>query len=182
MRKRNGHPLWIILMTAALSVVALYAYVACKRSLFMPCVQSGWLAAAVIAAVALSWWAFNTDGQRLCRRMRRQLCFSCLLVVLFAIHIDMRVPNGWIGLALTILFIAVIASTIVGAVIIHAATRARDSVRRGADATPDGADLVAVRRWLFVNVPLSYSLLGLAIIHGLFVHSHGTLAFYFLER
>ena len=158
------------------AVLIVCAHVACKRSLYTFCVQSGWLAAALTAAIALTWWKFDANAPLLRRRVHIQLYLSCLLVVMFAVHIDMRVPNGWMGIALAILFAASAVSTIVGATIVHIAARA-------AETRPSGeADLIAVRRWLFVNASLAYSLLGLALIHGVFVHTHGVLAFYLFER
>ncbi len=183
MRKPEAHPFWSISMIVVPAVLVVCAHVACKRSLYTLCVQSGWLAAALTAAVALTWWRFDADAPLLRRRVRLQLHLSCLLVVMFTVHVDMRVPNGWMGIALAALFIAMVVSTIVGTMIVHTGARAGDPLAQAANTRQSGlADLVPVRRWLFVNASLSYSLLGLALIHGAFVHSHGLLAFFFLER
>ena len=183
MRRRDTNLFWTILITAVLAVLVLCAYAACKRSLHTLCIQSGWLAAILIAAVALSWWKLDINRQRLVRRVRLQVCLSSLLVVMLAVHLDLRVPNGWMDLALTVLFIAMIASTIAGTVIVRTAACDRDVLRQRSDPPkPDWADLVAVRRWLFVHVPLNLSLLSLAVIHGVYEHGHGMFAFFFIER
>ena len=182
MRRCHTNLFWMILITAVLSVLVLCAYVACKRSLHTLCIQSGWLAAILIAVVALSWWKLDIDRQHLIRRMRLQACINSLLIVMLTVHLDLRVPNGWMDLALTALFIAMIASAITGTVIVRIAACDCDALRQRSDPSkPDWADLVAVRRWLFVHVPLNLSLLSLAVIHGLFEHGHGMFAFFLIE-
>ncbi len=87
---------------------------------------------------------------------------------LFALHLEFRAPNGWLESALAAMFVALVASGLAGVLL-------QLGLRGGAiDAEETGPLLV--RRWLFVHVPLSASVLSLGLLHGVLVHAHGFLA------
>ena len=166
-------------LAAGISLAGL-GYAAWAISLPAPYFLTGWCAGGLLALVAHSWWITEMEGPRLRRRLRLHVYAAILLLALFAIHVDFRVPNGWLEVALTALFAAMLASTAVGAKLVGAFAGVSHVGRAEASAPRHEAGERQLRRWLFVHVPLTYSLLSLSLFHGLFVHSHGALAHLFL--
>ena len=84
-------------------------------------------------------------------------------VVLYLVHIDLRVPRGGFEIALTLLFSAFAGSSLVGAVL-----------RRLPGKGPRLEWLE--RHWLHLHIPLVYCVLPFALLHGILAHAHGFLA------
>ena len=124
---------------------------------------SGWILTAGVAVLACFWWFSRLDAVGLPRGLQLHLGLSVALVLLYALHTGFAVPTGWIEALLSLLFLFLVASTVVGVALL-----------RGSDPA------VRVRRWTHVHVPLTYALLGAAVFHGAFVHGHGLLAHVFL--
>lgn len=93
---------------------------------------------------------------------------------LFLLHLEFRVPNGWIEGALLLLFIGLLISGLAGLAI-------RLAIHLGwIDARSLGPALA--RRWVLVHVPLEASIVALASVHAVLVHGHGFMAHVMLGR
>jgi len=130
---------------------------------------SGWALTAGIGILACSWWFGRLDAPGLTRSMRIHLVVGLLLVVLGIYHVDPSLTTGWIETILLVLFVFLLASTVVGLCLVRLARPIQE----------DEAASKAIHRWLHVHVALTYGLFGAAVFHGVFVHGHGMLAFVF---
>ena len=93
---------------------------------------------------------------------------AVLAAVLFLIHLEFRMPTGWIESGLLLLFIGMLASGLVGLMI-------RLGLQLGLiEGDVHGPRLA--QRWVLVHVPLEVSLITLAVVHGTLVHGHGFMA------
>lgn len=127
---------------------------------------TGWILTTGIAVLACFWWFPRFDAAGLPKRMRLHLGLGLLLVLLYALHAELRIPTGWIEGLLLCLLALLVTSTVAGVVLV-----------RDRAGSPE-----RVRRWVHVHVPLTYALLGAALFHGVFVHGHGMLAHVFLGK
>ena len=92
-------------------------------------------------------------------------------VMLFGMHLDFRVPDGWLDSVLAGMFVLLVASSAAAAVLLL--TLRRD---------PQHAGNQAPRRWLLFHVSLTASLLTLGAMHGVLAHTHSVLAYIVLGR
>lgn len=156
-----------------------------QRTLYAPAFLTGWILAGLVCWTAASWWSPPQELEGLARRMRAQVALSLLTLTAFLIHIDLRLPRGWIETALFALAISVGASLVIG----RSLALEADERRRGGTPAGDERRLWRradrerrVSRWLRVHVSLLWALLALALFHGVFLHLHGLLAHLFLYR
>ncbi len=126
---------------------------------------TGWVLLAGVVAVALRFWTPpSADRTSVERRVRGQLALAVVLLAVLGLHMDLELPVGWIESVLFALVAAWTVSTALG-------------VRLATDTSLDDGPRA---RWIRRHVPLTWSLLGLAVFHGAFVHLHGALAHLFL--
>lgn len=131
-------------------------------TLLAPRFLTGWTVAASVTLVAALWWRAPADLVTLGRRARAQLALLGLVAALLLVHVEGRLPLGWVETGLFALAVAVGASAVAGCAL--AAERdAADLERRAAS-------------WLRVHAGLVGALLGLGLLHGALVHAHGLLA------
>jgi len=169
------------LLLCVLAVAA--TEMALQRTLFAPTFLTGWILAAPVLWMAAGWWSPPRELEDLALRMRGEVALSLAALAAFLVHIDLRLPRGWIESALFSLVIAVGASLVIG----RSLALERDERRR--DGPPEGDERRTRRRvdrerrvgrWLRVHVALVWTLLALGLFHGAFVHLHGLLAHLFL--
>ena len=158
---------WILggCMTVAILLASAWMVSQFKDGLHSPHFLTGWVAALVLGISALGWWSPPLDlGERarLQRRVRLNLWVAALLLFTFLVHTEFRMPLGWIERALTLGFVGLLVSSCVGALIAAGTT----------------GDRILILRWLRVQVAIHWSLLGLALFHGVFTHTHGLMAHY----
>lgn len=176
---RGVGPLRVLAASAVLAaplVMVSAAFGASLRSLYYP---SGWLTLAGLAVLSHDLWKPSGCHAMLRRRLDRQLALGILLAVMFVIHVDYRVPNGVLDLALTGLFVALCVSLVVGSALM----RTRAAV--AASPAESGRDIEAdklVATWLIAHTSVTWSLLGLAGMHGVIVHCHGLIAHMMLGK
>jgi hypothetical protein len=125
---------------------------------------SGWALAAGLTIVAALWWTPPAESRSLAKRIRLHLVLALSLAAVFAVHVDLGLPLGWVQTLLFASFIALVASTITGASLVLS----------------DEPDDAAARRWLSFHVPLAWSLTAVSLLHGALSHLHGALAHYLL--
>ena len=126
---------------------------------------TGW---ALLIAIALDLFRRLRDLDGECR-IGTHAALSILATALFATHLEMRVPNGWLEGALALLFLILLSNAIMGSLV---QLGLRSGVFGPQSISPDFA-----RAWMFVHVPLTASLLALGIVHGVLVHGHGLMAY-----
>jgi hypothetical protein len=126
---------------------------------------SGWFLLAALAAFAIAWWrgAPAADPRRLAAPVHAVGC--AVLVALFACHVRMTLPLGWIQIVLFAAFVLYLAGWAVGVVRAYAPG---DSARRSG--------------WLRVHACSTSVLLTLGVLHGVFSHAHGLLAYVFMGK
>ncbi len=167
----------LVRAVGGLSLVALagaLAVTGADRTLYAPTFLSGWSLAAVAALPLVAWWSPPGELAAFGRRARRQLWVAALMLGLFLVHVELRLPLGWLETTLFALLVAFLASSCVGASLAIRELGARRGERL--------ADLErGAARWLRVHVALASALFALGLFHGAFVHLHGWLAHRFLH-
>jgi hypothetical protein len=94
---------------------------------------------------------------------------TILATSLFATHLELRVPNGWLEGALALLFMFLLSNAIMGSLV---ELGLQVGFLRPKRIAPHFA-----RGWMLVHVPLTASLVALAMVHGVLVHGHGVIAY-----
>ena len=165
--------LFVNAAAAALLALAAVLFLAWSRTTLLDLsFQTGWLLCAGVGALALSWWFPRLEAPRLSRRLRLHLLGGWLLAAVFAVHVDLRAPVGWVETILFVLFALLLTSTVAGTMIVRRVTEATER---------EGSDAGSIDRWLPIHVSLTYSLFGAALFHGVFTHAHGLMAHLFLH-
>ena len=133
---------------------------------------TGWL---LFAAVGLDlyWrWHRSAKSPQPSRWIGVHAGLAVVAGVLFVVHLEFRIPTGWIESTLALLFLGMLASGLVGLMI-------RLGLHLGLiDSAIHGPRLA--QRWVLVHVPLEVSLITLAVVHGMLVHGHGFMAYVML--
>ena len=145
---------WLLALAVLISV--------CTGTLYSACYLTGWLFVSVVGWRAMMWAKDPAlPDDRLRTRAAHELALTIIMISLFAVHIDFRVPNGWLDLALTAVFGLLVCSAIQGG--------------RALRADPiEGA--ARLRRWTTRHAGVLGVLIALAGFHGVFVHTHGVVA------
>ena len=129
---------------------------------------TGWL---LFFAVGLDlYWRWQQSGRtsQVTRWIGVHAGLAVAATALFFLHLEFRVPNGWLEGALVLMFAGLLASGLFGMLI-------RLGLQLGViDGTVQGPRLA--RRWVLVHVPLEASLFVLAVVHGVLVHAHSLMA------
>lgn len=128
---------------------------------------TGWILAVLLALTALIWWNPPLDegsSAALMRRVKLNLWIGVVLLVAFLTHTELGFPHGWIERLVALGFVVLLSSTVLGGLIVR----------------QHGLDRVLTRRWLQAQVAIHWSLVGLGLFHGIFTHTHGLLAHFFL--
>ena len=99
---------------------------------------------------------------------------SLLAASLFATHLELRIPNGWLEGVLSVLFLLLLSNAIMGSLV---QMGLRTGVLGPKRVSPDFA-----RGWMTIHVPLTSSIVALGIVHGVLVHSHGVMAWALLGK
>jgi len=124
------------------------------------------------------WGLLLAIGFDLFRRLRdangecevgSHAALTILATSLFATHLELRVPNGWIEGTLALLFMILLSNAIMGSLM---QLGLRVGFLRPKHVAPHFA-----RGWMLVHVPLTASLVALGMVHGVLVHSHGLIAY-----
>lgn len=159
----------LLLATAsAAALVATAAFLSWRRSTLLDLsFQTGWLLCAGVGLLAASWWFPRFDRGALARRVRKHLAVSAVLTLVYAAHVDLRLPVGWMESVLFVLFGLLLTSTVAGALLL----------RRGVASS----DAPGIDRWLGLHVSITWALFGAAVFHGVFTHGHGLLAHVFVH-
>ena len=158
------------LLLAPVVLIASLSHISLRRYYF----PSGWLTAGALLVFALDWWRPVSSRHALHRRMDGHLFLGATLALLFAVHVDFRMPNGWIDLGLTVGFAMLLLSLAVGATLCR-----DDPAPAGGLSTRRAGWLVA---WQRVHTALSFALLTLVGVHASLVHGHGLMAWLLLGK
>ncbi len=148
--------LFLLAASAAAALCLLAWRTSAQGSLQTSYFLTGWLATLPVVVLALAWWIGGLDDAGLARRLRTQLWLGLVLVVLYAAHVELRVPNGVMETTLSLLFGATLVSTVGGFAMVGTGS--------------------FQRRWAIAHVALVHGLLSLTVVHGVLMHFHGALA------
>lgn len=150
-------------------VAALVALVwVCAGTLYSACYITGWVFLAIIGGRVLVRFRDPVlGGDALRVRAVHEVALTVVMLTLFAVHVQFRIPNGWVDAALTIVFVGVLASAAWGLT----------AVRR-----PVTTGEARLRRWSVVHALALTVLLSVAGFHGVFVHTHGLVASVLLQK
>lgn len=108
-----GGALLAVVLVLALGCV----YVACSNSLHRTCFITGWaLFVAVTIAFARRFLRLRA-GESPERWVGQQVTFAVAIVTLFLMHVEFSVPNGWLDGVLAGLFVVVIVTGTIGALL-----------------------------------------------------------------
>jgi len=181
----NGHVRHSSICTAAVATFAtllLIAYTSARTTLHEVYFLSGWLVMVVIAVLAFTWWRSAVDTARLRHRIQYHLQGGALLLVAVGVHTEFRIPNGGLETALFVLLVMLIASLVLGAVLLRSARAETGSLLSERPSGSESPVREHLRQWLFAHVSLCFALLALGAVHGMFVHGHGFLAYAVLGK
>ena len=112
------------------------AFSASQRSLYAVGFATGWALLVLLAgASAGRWWAIRSAAPPT-RWVAPSLGLGLLTLVSFALHVELRVPNGWLDCALAGLFLLLLASGALGALLQLALRSGALECSGDADPTP----------------------------------------------
>ena len=92
-------------------------YVACSNSLHRTCFVTGWLLYAALAAAFTRRFLRLRAGTNPERWVGQQTAIAVAIVMLFLMHVEFTRPNGWFDGVLTGLFLVVVTTGSIGAVL-----------------------------------------------------------------
>jgi len=164
MPQRSSHrkALWILPLLGVPVLLSHWVQGQLDATLLTPSFLTGWVLALVLGLSALNWVRAVPGIEGLRSRVGLQLVIGALMLLLFLIHVELRLPDGLLESALTIGFEAMLASVLIGGLIAFY-------------YEPDAARL---KRWLRIQVGIHWSVLGVAMFHGVFSHVHSALAYF----
>jgi len=113
--------------------IASLAFAASHQSLYAVGFVTGWTLLVLLASAgARRWWAIRSSAPPT-RWVAPSLGLGLLTLVSFALHVEFRFPNGWLDCVLAGLFLLLLASAVLGAMLQRA-------LRSGALECPGDAD------------------------------------------
>ena len=123
------------LLAIVLPIVLLYVYIERSNSLSRMCFLTGWvLFAAIATECARRFFRMRTGGNP-ARWVGQQTALAGSIVVLFGVHVEFSIPNGWLDGLLTVLFLFV---TTTGAIGVLIWTQLGTGTIAATHATPEG--------------------------------------------
>lgn len=164
-----------------IAALLLAAYTASDHALQRIAFASGWaLTLALVTWVVRSWWNVHRS-ESLRDWLAPQLGLGFIALVLFGVHVRFRIPSGWLDGMLAVLFGLLAASAGLG-LLFHRSLRPREDETEAPAEGRSPEDLRRAHRWLLFTIPLSTSVVALALVHGVLEHSHGLLAHLMLGK
>lgn len=201
----------VSLVGVAVALVALaVVHDVCADSLMRTRFVTGWALLLAIGVQAGRRWRKVRSSEASTAWVGGQGGLVLVTVMLFAMHLDFRIPDGWLDSVLAGMFVLLVASSAVAALLLPtlrrvprlrtllfevealtvetdpAASREFDGlVERGIVKDRFDAQHTrhqAARRWLLFHVSLTASILTLGAMHGVLAHTHSVLAYIVLGR
>lgn len=117
---------------------------------------TGWVLFVFVLGFAAHWW-LPAVGGALEARIAKHQAWSLALVCAFAIHVEFRLPGGFLDLVLTSWLALMVVSLFVGRFLL-------------------------TQRWVQLHVAISYGLVAACLFHGVHVHAHGLFAHCLLDQ
>ncbi|MCB9848205.1 MAG: hypothetical protein H6814_07295 [Phycisphaeraceae bacterium] len=113
----RGGVLGAVLLAVAFVVAIGSVYTACASSLHRTCFVTGWALFLAIAIAFTRRFLRLRSGANPSRWVSQQVTLSVAILTLFFMHVEFTRPNGWLDSVLAGLFVAIVISGGVGALL-----------------------------------------------------------------
>jgi len=104
-------------MAVVIAIALSCVYYACSNSLHRTCFVTGWVLFAALTAAFTRRFLLVRAGGDPRRWVGQQALLAVSIVLLFGMHIEYSWPNGWLDSVLSVLFLVVIGTGSMGAVL-----------------------------------------------------------------